>query len=95
MLPYGVALFLSVVYFKVDIILLSILEWQDKADISIALYSLPMKIIEVLMVIWWFYLNSILPSLTKFYANKDKKALNSLLNISFKILFSLFEYLFL
>ncbi len=94
-LPYGVALFLSVVYFKVDIILLSILEWQDKADISIALYSLPMKIIEVLMVIWWFYLNSILPSLTKFYKNKDKKALNSLLNISFKILFSFWIFVFI
>ena len=50
-LPYGIALFLSVVYFKIDIILLSILEPTEKADISIALYSLPMKVVEVLMVI--------------------------------------------
>lgn len=50
-LPYGLALFLSVVYFKIDIILLSLLEVPEKANISIALYGLPMKIIEVLMVL--------------------------------------------
>lgn len=54
-LPYWVALFLSVVYFKVDIIILSLIEWWAKADISIALYSLPMKIIEVLMILAWFF----------------------------------------
>jgi len=66
-LPYGIALFLSVVYFKIDIILLSILEPTEKADISIALYSLPMKVVEVLMVIGWFYLNSLLPTLTNLF----------------------------
>ena len=50
-LPYGLALFLSVVYFKIDILLLSLLESPEKADISIALYGLPMKIVEVLMVL--------------------------------------------
>jgi len=44
-------LFLSVVYFKVDVILLSLLEAPQQADISIALYGLPMKIVEVLMVL--------------------------------------------
>jgi hypothetical protein len=39
------------VYFKVDVILLSILEPTTQADISIALYSVPMKIIEVLMIL--------------------------------------------
>jgi len=69
-LPYWIALFLSVIYFKLDIVLLSILEW-DKADISIALYSLPMKIIEVLMVISWFYLNSVLPKISELF-EKEK-----------------------
>ena len=87
-LPYWIALFLSVVYFKVDIIIISLLEW-DNADISIALYSLPMKIVEVLMVIWGFYLNSILPKLTQLFENKkSKKELQNLLILSFKILFS-------
>ena len=87
-LPYGLALFLSVVYFKIDIILLSILEPQDKADISIALYSLPMKVVEVLMVIWWFYLNSLLPSLTNLFKEWEHRKLTEILDISFKFLFS-------
>jgi len=87
-LPYGVALFLWMVYFKVDVVLLSILESQDMANISIALYSLPMKIVEVLMVMWGFYLNSILPSLTKNFKKWNKKKAQKLIDISFKILLS-------
>ena len=98
-LPYGLALFLSIVYFKVDVILLSIIEWPSKWDLSIALYSLPMKIIEVIMVIWGFYMTSMLPSLTKAFKNsnlisnekntkKYNKNLNNLIMISFRILFS-------
>jgi O-antigen/teichoic acid export membrane protein len=97
-LPYWIALFLSVIYFKLDIILLSILEWE-KADISIALYSLPMKIIEVLMVISGFYLNSILPKISQLFETHPQPLpwkgegsnnieLQNLLIISFKILFS-------
>lgn len=96
-LPYWIALFLSVVYFKIDIILLSILEW-DKADVSIALYWLPMKIIEVLMVMWWFYLNSVLPQLSTLFQKKQTKKvireLHNLLHISFKILFTFWISIF-
>ncbi len=87
-LPYWIALFLSVVYFKMDIILLSILEPADKADVSIALYSLPMKVVEVLMVIGWFYLNSLLPSLTNFFKQGNHRRLTEVLDISFKFLLS-------
>jgi len=87
-LPYGLALFLGVVYFKVDVILLSILEPEKLADVSIALYSLPMKIVEVLMVLGWFYLNSILPSLIESFKKKDTKKIQKLIDISFKILIS-------
>ena len=95
-LPYGIALFLSVIYFKIDIILLSLLEWK-KADVSIALYSLPMKIIEVLMVISGFYLNSVLPKLSQLFETHPQPLpskeggnieLQNILIISFKILFS-------
>ena len=81
-LPYWIALFLSVVYFKIDIILLSLIEWPELWDLSIALYSLPMKIVEVIMVVWWFYLNSILPSLTKFF-EENKESPQSAFNASF------------
>jgi len=81
-------LFLSVVYFKVDVILLSLLETPEKADISIALYGLPMKIIEVLMVLGGFYLNSLLPSLTEKYAQKKYEDVSHILGISLKMLLS-------
>lgn len=87
-LPYWIALFLSVVYFKIDIILLSILEPWSQADRSIGLYSLPMKIVEVLMVLWGFYLNSLLPSMTKMFQDKDIAWLSKLLHLSSKILLS-------
>ena len=85
-LPYWVALFLSVVYFKMDIMLLSIMEWEAIADRNISLYSLPMKIVEVIMVIWWFYMTSILPSLTQAFKQRDEKTLSKLTDISFKVL---------
>lgn len=87
-LPYWIALFLSVIYFKVDIILLSLIEWPKLWDLSIALYSLPMKIVEVVMVIWGFYMTSILPHLTKFFNEKNNVELDNLIWISIKILFS-------
>jgi O-antigen/teichoic acid export membrane protein len=47
-----------------------------------------MKIIEVLMVISGFYLNSVLPKLTKYFEKNKKEKLQKLLIVSFKILFS-------
>lgn len=85
-LPYGIALFLSVVYFKVDIILLSLLD--PLGDKSVALYSLPMKIVEVIMVLGWFYLNSVLPSLTKTFEEKNTSEFNKLIQMSFQVLLS-------
>lgn len=93
-LPYWIALFLSVVYFKVDIILLSLIEWPELWDLSIALYSLPMKIVEVLMVIGWFYMTSLLPSLSAGFKESDEKKLIKLTDISFRILFSFASVLF-
>lgn len=87
-LPYGIALFLSIVYFKVDIILLSIIEWPVEWDLSIALYALPMKIVEVLMVVGGFYMTSLLPSLTEFFKSKNIGRSDNLISISFQLLFA-------
>ena len=100
-LPYWIALFLSVVYFKVDVILLSLIEWPWMWDLSIALYSLPMKIVEVIMVLWAFYLNSLLPSLTKEFEKHKQiskwtsykssilrvNKISNLIDVSFRVLF--------
>jgi len=87
-LPNWIALFLSVVYFKIDVLIISLLEIPSKADISIALYSLPVKIIEVLMVIWVFFLNSILPVLSENFKKNNIKKIKIILENSFKFLFS-------
>jgi O-antigen/teichoic acid export membrane protein len=87
-LPYWIALFLSVVYFKIDVVLISLIEPSSLADLSIALYSLPMKIIEVFMVIWMFFLNSILPSLSEYFKDDNKEKINYLIKNSFRFLFS-------
>lgn len=85
-IPYWVALFLSVVYFKIDIIIISVMEESIKSNLSIALYSLPMKIVEVIMVLWWFYLNSILPSLSRDFKEKNTKDLTKTIDISYRFL---------
>lgn len=84
--PYGIALFLSVVYFKIDIVLLSIIEPASKADTSIALYSVPMRIVEVLMVLSGFFLNSVLPMMSKAFAEKHIENIGKILWNSYKTL---------
>lgn len=86
-LPFWIALFLSVVYFKVDIVILSILEPADISNTSIALYSLPMKIVEVLMITWMFYLNSILPIISEYFKENLLSKIEAILSNSFRFLF--------
>jgi O-antigen/teichoic acid export membrane protein len=86
-LPYWLALFLGVIFFKVDIILLSLLEPADIADTSIALYALPMKIVEVGMMYGTVFLNSLLPVLTTAIESKDDEKITKLTRHAFRILF--------
>jgi O-antigen/teichoic acid export membrane protein len=105
-LPYGVALFLGVIFFKVDIILLSLFEplglqswqwntlflsWQAPhiyADRIVALYSLPMKIIEVGMMFGTVFLNSMLPLFTLALTTSERTRgeLGVLVSKAYKIL---------
>ncbi|GAB0174519.1 MAG: flippase [Candidatus Altimarinota bacterium] len=70
-LPYGIALFLNVIFFKVDTILLSVLETREIADTAVALYGLPMKLVEVGMMYGTIFLNSLLPVLTSAHEKGD------------------------
>jgi O-antigen/teichoic acid export membrane protein len=55
----------------------------------VALYSVPMKILEVFMVVWTFFLNSMLTLFTKSFKDKNYEKLSELVGKSFKILFSM------
>ncbi len=68
-LPYGLALILSTIYFKLDIILLSLLKNYHQVGV----YAVPLKLMEILSVIPVFLLNSALPALTEhFHHNLEK-----------------------
>ncbi len=87
-LPYWLALFLNVIFFKVDVILLSILEPRDIADSVIALYALPMKIIEVGMMYGTVFLNSLLPVLSSAVESRSYTKIHTLIKKSFLLLFT-------
>lgn len=86
--PYWLALFLNVIFFKIDVILLSILEPAEIADTVIALYSLPMKIVEVGMMYGTIFLNSLLPVLTTAIEKHDGERVRNLIKKAFFLLFS-------
>jgi O-antigen/teichoic acid export membrane protein len=87
-LPYWIALFLSVVYTKIDIVLISLIEKGLIADRSIALYSLPLKIMDVFMIIASFFMNSLLPSLSQNYKNNKLDKIEMIINNAFKVMWS-------
>lgn len=79
-LPYWIALFLNVIFFKADTILLSVMESSEIADTAVALYSLPMKIVEVGMMYGTVFLNSLLPVLTTAIEKKEQEKEKKLMN---------------
>ena len=85
-LPYGLALFLNVIFFKVDTILLSLMSPSSIADSIVALYALPMKIVEVGMMYGIIFLNSLLPVLTQAIEKNDAQRIYHLTAHAWKIL---------
>jgi O-antigen/teichoic acid export membrane protein len=77
-----------VIFFKVDVILLSLIEDPSIADTSIALYALPMKIVEVGMMYGTIFLNSLLPVLTTAIEKKDSEKVAKLTRHAFILLFA-------
>lgn len=85
-IPYWLALFLNVVYFKIDIIILSLMAPKASVDRVIALYSVPMKIVEVWMLFGWLFLQSMLPLFTRAIKHNENDVLDSLIEKSYKLL---------
>jgi O-antigen/teichoic acid export membrane protein len=83
-LPYGIALFCATAYFKIDTLLLSLLKGAE----YVGIYAVAMRIIETASFLPLFYLNSLLPELTKSIQKKQHTEVHMLLQKSFQILFS-------
>lgn len=62
------------------------MESREMADTAVALYSLPMKIVEVGMMYGTVFLNSLLPVLTTAIEKKDREKVKKLMNHSLLLL---------
>ncbi len=80
-LPYGLALILNKLYFKIDVVFIQWMVGNSQAGI----YAVALKIMEIIAVIPVFFMNSALPDLTdSFIKNKDR--FFDIINKSFKYL---------
>lgn len=83
-LPLGLSLVLSTIYFKIDVVLLGLI--QDYTQVGI--YGVSLKFMEILGVIPVFFMNSALPAITESF-NKNKERFQMLITKSWKFLFTL------
>lgn len=68
-LPYGVALILNTIYFRIDTIMLSFMKNSEEVGI----YSVGMRMLEAIAVMPLYFMNSVLPVLTKYLEEKNEK----------------------
>jgi len=78
-LPIGITSFFSLIYFKLDTIILSVM--KNTAEVGV--YSLAYKVLENVIVVWGFYMASVYPLLARFSAAGEKNKFNKLSRNSF------------
>lgn len=80
--PYGAALVLNTIYFRIDSIMLFLM----KGTQEVGLYGMPMRILEILSVIPVYFMNSVLPVLSKGLREKSA-GVDRMIQLSFDFLF--------
>ena len=68
-LPYGIALILNTVYFRIDSILIALIRGQAEVGI----YAVAMRVLEAFAIIPLYFMNSVLPVLTKSLKDQTDK----------------------
>lgn len=68
-LPYGLALILNTLYFRMNSLFISFYKGQEEVGI----YAVAMRILEQLTVLPLYFMNSVLPVLTKSLQEKNEK----------------------
>ena len=68
-LPIGLITILSLLYFKIDTLILSIF----KAPSEIGIYSLAYKVLENILVLWGYYLATVYPLLASLVKKQEEK----------------------
>ncbi len=84
-LPIGLAGFLGTIYFKVDSVLLSFM----KTTIDVGLYSLPYKLLEVMLTIPGIFMGLTMPILSKTFQDKDIGKLKDITNQIIGVMFTI------
>ncbi len=68
-LPYGLALILNTIYFRIDTILISVIRGNEEVGI----YGVAMKMLEHFAILPLYFMNSVLPVLTRTIKEKSEK----------------------
>lgn len=83
-LPYGIALILSTIYFRIDSIMLLFM----RGSTEVGFYGVAMRILEQLTILPLYFMNSVLPVLAKALKDKSEKY-RSIISYSFDFLAAL------
>lgn len=81
-LPIGIVTILSLIYFKIDTVLLSVI----KTSTDVGIYGTAYKILEILTALPIMFVGTIFPSLSEAYNNNDHERLGRLMRKSFDAL---------
>ena len=98
-LPFGVALILNTIYFRLDVILLTMLLPHSQtlpnhqaeclkafcSDVEVGLIGVAMRMLETLVIVPVYFMNSVLPIMTRFIEEQSEK-IKSLMQYSFDFL---------
>ncbi len=98
-LPYGVALVLNNIYFRLDVLLMTLIlphsvdladgtascATEICGDTEAGLYGVGMRFLEMLIIIPVYYMNSVLPVMTRFLEEQSEK-LKKIIQYSFDFL---------
>jgi len=80
--PYGIALILNMIYFRISSIMILFI----KGPTELGFYGPPMRILEILNVIPVYFMNSVLPVLSRAVREDAKKAVR-ILQLAFNFMF--------
>ncbi len=81
-LPIGIVSILSLIYFKIDTIILSFF----KSTVDVGIYGTPYKILEILMALPVMFVGSIFPALTESFTSRNLERLRKIFQKSFDVL---------
>lgn len=98
-LPFGVALILNTIYFRLDVLLMTFILPHSQtlaagesgcvetlcSDTEIGLYGVAMRMLEMLVIIPVYFMNSVLPVMTRYIEEQSSK-IKDLIQYSFDFL---------